>query len=167
MSLQTASGTPARGVYRGNVFKYQLFYFFYDFQLWMPIWVIYLLDYQDFSFSKITLIGVPFWIIVAFGQVPAGAVADRWGRVWSLRAGGVIYALSMVSFGLAESFAPVMIAWVLWAIAFALVTGADSALLHDSLKAEGRDRSAVIGRAFMEGRLVFDGTPGDLAAAFH
>ena len=75
------SSAPAASAYRGNVLKYQLFYFFFDFQLWMPIWIVYLLEQQGFSFSKITLIGVPFWIIVAFGQVPAGAIADRWGRV--------------------------------------------------------------------------------------
>lgn len=144
------SSAPAPHAYRGNVRKYQLFYFLFDFQLWMPIWIVYLLEEQGFSFSKITLIGVPFWIIVAFGQVPAGAVADRWGRVWSLRAGALMYAAAMVSFGLAESFSLIMVSWVLWAISFTLVTGADSALLHDSLKADGRehDFEKMAGRTF-------------------
>jgi len=126
------------------------FYFFYDLQLWMPIWVTFLIDDQNFSFTKITLIGVPFWIIVAFGQVPAGALSDRWGRVWSLRAGAVLYAASMIAFGLADSFAPIMLSWVLWALAFAIVTGADSAFLHDSLKADGRESEfeKMAGRTF-------------------
>ena len=148
--MHAAAAGDALPAYRHNVRRYRAFYFFYDLQWWMPIWVAFLIDDQDFSFTKITRIGVPFWIIVAFGQVPAGALSDRWGRVWSLRAGAVLYAASMLSFGLAEPFAPIMLSWILWAFAFAIVTGADSAFLHDSLKADGRESQfeKIAGRTF-------------------
>ena len=141
------SGKPTRGAltppsppspYARNVNRYQLFYFFWDFQLWWPIWILYLLTERGLSFSDITLIGIPYWLIVAFGQVPAGAFADRWGRAWSMRIGALIFASGMVVFGLSGSLAEVIVAWVLLAVAIALVSGADSALLHDSLKAVGR-----------------------------
>ena len=151
MSDRSASTALApSSPYGRNIRRYQLFYVFYDFQLWWPIWILYLLNERGMSFSDITLIGIPYWLIVAFGQVPAGAFADRWGRAWSMRIGSLIFAAAMVVFGLSGSLGEVIVAWVLWAIAMTLVAGADSALLHDSLKAVGREHEfeKYAGRTF-------------------
>lgn len=144
---------PARfgsGAYAGNLPRYLLFYLFHDLQLWMPIWVLFLLQEHDFSFTKITLIGVPFWLVATFGQVPAGVVADRWGRVWAMRAGALAFGASMVLLGVSGGLPEVLAAWVLWAVAMTLTSGADSALLHDSLLADGRahEFEKWAGRAF-------------------
>ncbi len=129
-----------RAPYQRNLRVYLLFYAIYDLQLWMAIWITFLIEDIGLSFTSITMIGVPFWLIVAFGQVPAGAIADRWGRTWSLRAGSLIFGLAMLILGTANSLELVVVSWVVWAFAMILVMGADSALLHDSLKALGRER---------------------------
>jgi MFS family permease len=139
MPDRPASSAPtSRSPYGRNIRRYQIFYAVYDFQLWWPIWILYLLNDRGMSFSDITLIGIPYWLIIAFGQVPAGVFADRFGRAWSMRIGSLIFAAAMIVFGLSGSLGEVIVAWVLWAIAMTLVAGADSALLHDSLKAVGR-----------------------------
>ena len=46
----------------------------------------------------------------------------------------------MLILGLSNSLELVVVSWVVWAFAMILVMGADSALLHDSLKALGRER---------------------------
>jgi MFS family permease len=129
-----------RAPYRRNLRVYLLFYALYDLQMWMAIWVTFLIEDIGLSFTAITTIAVPFWLIVAFGQVPAGAIADRWGRAWSLRAGSLVFGLSMLILGAANSLEMVIVSWVVWAFAMIMVMGADSALLHDSLKALGRER---------------------------
>lgn len=141
----TTAPTPAltaaeRAPFQRNLRVYLLFYALYDLQMWMAIWVTFLIEDIGLSFTAITTIGVPFWLIVAFGQVPAGAIADRWGRAWSLRAGALIFGLAMLILGAANSLEMVIVSWVVWAFAMILVMGADSALLHDSLKALGRER---------------------------
>lgn len=149
VSSQTVSAAEVQA-FRRNFRRYLAFYFLYDFQLWMPIWVSYLLLQREMTFTTITLIGVPFWLIVAFGQVPAGTVADRWGRTRSMAAGAGFFVASMIVFGLAGSLALIMVAWILWAFAFVLVAGADSAFLHDSLASIGRERDfeKFAGRTF-------------------
>ena len=141
----TTAPSPAlteaeRAPYRRNLRVYLLFYALYDLQMWMAIWVTFLIEDIGLSFTAITTIGVPFWLIVAFGQVPAGAIADRWGRARSLQGGALVFGLSMLILGVANSLEMVIVSWVVWAFAMFLVMGADSALLHDSLKALGRER---------------------------
>ena len=141
----TTAPTPAltaaeRAPYQRNLRVYLLFYAIYDLQLWMAIWITFLIEDIGLSFTAITTIGVPFWLIVAFGQVPAGAFSDRWGRAWSLRAGSLVFGIAMLILGLSNSLELVVVSWVVWAFAMILVMGADSALLHDSLKALGRER---------------------------
>jgi MFS family permease len=66
--------------YEANLKKAYLFQFFMSFQLWWPIWVVYLQDKRGLSLTQITALDSVFWLIIVVAQVPAGAIADRWGR---------------------------------------------------------------------------------------
>ena len=142
MSEQTDSVVSVSDVekkkWSNNVWRYGAFKFFVDFQLWLPIWVIYLNETRGLSITEITFLDVPFWLLLIILEVPTGIVADRWGRKVSLCYGAFINAVAVLVFGLAGNIALLFISYSVWAVAWTLFSGADSAFVYDSLKAAGR-----------------------------
>jgi MFS family permease len=152
--LQGSFGPPSDGRiaarYQANVWKFYLFQFLLNFQLWWPIWVVYLTEQRGFTLGQVTLLDVPFWGSIILLQIPAAAISDRWGRKPSLMAAAGALATAVTLFGLATSFALVLVAYLIWGIAFSLLYGTESAFLYDTLKALGReeDYPRIYGRAW-------------------
>jgi len=138
------------GSYAANIWKFYCFRGLVHFQLWLPIWVVYLTDERGFSLTQITVLDAPFWLLMVLLEVPTGAVADRWGRKLSLSLGALVYTVTIVGFGLAPNYWLVLASYLLWAVAWTLFSGADSAFVFDSLKADGREHEyeKVYGRAW-------------------
>lgn len=136
--------------WRRNLRLYPFFYFFHDLQFWLAIWIIFATEDVGLSFSEVGYIAPFFYVITSFGQAPAGALADRFGRVRMIRISLVIFVGFLIWFAFAGSVWQAMIAWSMWGAAMVLITGADSAFLHDSLQALGRAREfeRQAGRAF-------------------
>ena len=59
-----------------NILRFGVFRFFVDFQLWIPIWVIYLNETRGFSITEITFLDVLLMMILVIMEVPTGIVAD-------------------------------------------------------------------------------------------
>jgi MFS family permease len=112
------------------------------FILWVPIWVVFL-QRKGLSLTQVGLLEGVAWTITAFLEVPTGAIADRWGRKASIALGASLYGLAMFLI-LAEALSPAfLLGYALWNSSTAFVSGADSALLYDSLKADGRAAEAA------------------------
>ena len=77
-----------------------------------------------------------FWSHLAF-EVPAGVLADRFKRKYSIGAGLFFVALAAFLTPFARSFFQFAVVFVLHGMGFALRSGADRALLYDELKAAG------------------------------
>ena len=122
-----------------NVWKYYVFHFFLNFQLWWPIWIIYLTEERGLTLGQVTLIDVPFWMSIILLQIPAAAIADRWGRKPTLFAAATAFAAAVTFFGLATTFWLILCSYLIWGVAFALLSGTESAFIYDSLKAMGRE----------------------------
>ena len=125
--------------YERNLRKFYLFRFFVDFQLWLPIWVVYLQEERGLSLTQITALDAPFWLVLIAMEVPTGAVADRFGRRTSLIWGAFANAIAVFAFGIADNYAILMASYLAWAVAWTLFSGADAAFFYDSLKALGRE----------------------------
>jgi MFS family permease len=136
--------------YSANVRKFYLYRFLRNFQFWMPIWVLYLTDERGLSLTEVTALDAPFWITVVLMEVPTGAVADRFGRKVSLSAGTVGFALAVFIFGIGDTFPLLLAAYLAWGVSMTLESGADAALVYDSLRAAGRESeyARLYGRAF-------------------
>lgn len=140
MSSPAGSGGRALSPYSSNIAKSFLYRFLMDFQLWLPIWVLYLRDEKGFSLTQINLLDTPFFLLIVLAEVPTGAIADRFGRRTSLMLGAAFFAVAVFVFGIADNFVVIMISYVSWGLAVTLQSGADVALLYDSLKEDGRER---------------------------
>lgn len=128
--------------YRGNVWRLFVAQALFMFILWVPIWVIFLQG-KGLSLTQIGLLEAFAWLITAALEVPTGAIADRWGRKTSIAVGSSLYSLAMFLI-LAEALSPAfLLGYALWNSSFAFMSGADAALLYDSLKAGGREAEAA------------------------
>ncbi len=126
--------------YARNLRVYYVFAFFGQALLLLPIWVAYLLLERGLSLTEVALIEAPFWLAILLAEVPTGAVADRWGRRVSLVLGAGTTALAIAAFGLADTLPLILVSYVIWGIAMTLTSGADNALLYDTLRQLGRER---------------------------
>ena len=112
------------------------------FLLWIPIWVVFL-QAKGLSLTQIGVLESVAWVLAAAIEVPTGAIADRWGRKASMALGTSLYALAMFLI-LTEALSPTfLLGYALWNTSFAFISGADTAFLYDSLKADGRADEAA------------------------
>jgi MFS family permease len=125
--------------FEGNIRKSYLYRFLMNFQLWWPIWVIYLLRERHLSFTQITLLDTPFFILIVLAEIPTGAVADRFGRRTSLMFASTLFAVAVFVFGMAQNYAVILVSYTAWGLAQTFQSGADAAILYDSLKQIGRE----------------------------
>jgi MFS family permease len=118
------------------------------FILWVPIWVVFL-QRKGLSLTQIGLLEAFAWLLTAMLEVPTGVIADRWGRKASIATGTFLYAVAMFLI-LTDALSPTfLLGYALWNGSLAFVSGADSALLYDSLKADGHEAEAAkyVGRS--------------------
>ena len=129
-----------RRAFEANVRKSYAYGFLMDFSLTAPIWVLYLRDERGLSLTQITLLEVPLFLLIVLAEVPTGAVADRFGRRVSLHALRARSWRSPCSSTASRRATPcILISNLAWGLAFTFRSGADTALLYDSLKQAGRE----------------------------
>jgi len=160
----SAALSPAETrAYQANIWKFYIQTFLLNFQLWYPIWIIYLQEERGLTLGQVTLVEVPHLLAVVVLQIPAAAIADRWGRRTSLALGALLSAIGVTLFGLADTYLLILFSYLVWGAAFALMSGSDSAFLYDSLKALGREDDyqriyggawAVLSAASLAGTLI-------------
>jgi len=134
--LERARGEMA---FEGNIWKSYLYRFLMRCELWLPIWVVYLQKQRGLSLTQITLLDIPFFLLVVAAEVPTGAVADRFGRRISLILGSLMIAIAFFIFGIADNYVIILVSWTAWGFGQTFQSGADAAILYDSLKQIGRE----------------------------
>lgn len=124
---------------RRNLRLLSAYWFLREFQLWIPVWIVFLTIEQGFSLTAVTIAEGLFLVGVVALEVPTGAVADKWGRSRSMALGVFFLGVSVLIFAFTTSFAILLASFMLWSVAHTLMSGADMALLFDTLKLAGRE----------------------------
>jgi MFS family permease len=122
-----------------NVRLYYWFKLFFEPILWGPILITYMGVVAGMKLTEIYLMEAICMILVTTLQIPTGAIADKFGRANSIRIGMVFIMGEAICFALGSSKTMMYVSNSLWAIGFSFISGADSALLFDSLKDLGRE----------------------------
>ncbi|OAI41174.1 hypothetical protein AYO38_04270 [bacterium SCGC AG-212-C10] len=142
--------TIARPYPRRNVSLYYAYALSANFALWGGVWIKYLIDERGFELKWILAMDLPFWLLVAILQAPTGALADHIGRRKVLAIGGIFFSVTILGFGLTTNYWMLFFDYILWSVAMSMQSGADSALVYDSLKEAGVESrfSRIAGRGF-------------------
>lgn len=140
----------AEAIARRNVRLWYLFLFLMDFGLWFGIWIKYLTVTRELELKYVLLMDMPFWLLVATLEAPFGALADRIGRRRVLAIGAFTMSVTVLGFGFTTNYWLLFFDYALWAFAMAARSGADQALVYESLKDAGTSErfSKIAGRGF-------------------
>jgi MFS family permease len=143
----------------GNIYRLYIIKTAKWFSLIMPIVVLF------FQENGLTMTEI-FWLksvysigIVAF-EIPSGYFADVWGRKKTLIIGTLLTTLGFSIYGFSYGFWQFLIAELVLGIGQSFISGADSAMLYDSLKSNKNEKQYVK----FEGRVISVGNFSEAAA---
>ena len=108
------------------------------FNLVMPIVVLF---YQEngMSMSQIFILKSIYSVAMVATELPSGYLADVWGCRKTIIWGSILGALGILIYSISSDFNSFIVAEITLGIGFSFVSGADSAILYDSLKGENRE----------------------------
>ena len=134
--------------YQHNIRTYALFRFFYGMLIIGPVLTPYL-RWKGLSYTEIMWLQSISALAVVLFEVPTGVVADKLSRRWSLFLAGASIGLALAIYILTDSFFAFACAEALFGLGLTFGSGADSALLYESLDRLGRkgDYAHIEGRA--------------------
>lgn len=123
---------------KNNIKKFYIYSIFKDALIIGPIITLYLLN-KNLSMTEIMTLQAVFSFSIFLLEVPTGAVADRFSRKISLFLGFVFIIIGIITYILGHSFLVFCLAEFLFSVGFSFKSGADSALLYDSLLELGQE----------------------------
>jgi len=119
---------------RSNIRKIYAFKFFMSLHFIGGVLIPFFTDWGGIRFFQVMVLQAFFVFSVFLLEVPTGAVADHLGRKVSLILAAVTNGIAVLVYASTPSFSVFLVGEFLWATSFALASGADEALLYDSLK---------------------------------
>lgn len=130
------------GSYKSTLTKIYLFKFFMGFHLFAGVLIPFFTDWGKISFTQIMIIQswYMFWIFIF--EMPTGVIADFLGRKKSLILGCFTLLLAVIFYVIAPNFYLFLLGEFFWALSAALISGADSAILYDTLKKYGHEEDS-------------------------
>ena len=115
-----------------NILKLYLLKGFLWFMLSMPIIILFFED-NDLSYTQIFILQSVYSLTLAILEIPSGYIADLFGRKNSLVVGSIFIFSGYLIFCSFIGFEMFLLAEVLIAIGGSLMSGADSAIMYDTL----------------------------------
>ncbi|QGY48259.1 MFS transporter [Maribellus comscasis] len=115
----------------------------------MPVVVLF---YQDngMGMHEIFVLKAIYSVAIVFMEIPSGWMADVWGRKKTLILGSILGSGGFLIYSFSYGFWAFVIAEIILGIGHSFVSGADSAMLFDSLKVSNKTRKYVK----LEGRIT-------------
>lgn len=161
MWLAKLWNNPINRLYTFALFKHAAFF--------SAVLVPFFTEWGGITLFQVQLLQSWFSIWVFVLEVPTGALADRIGRKHSISLGSLIIALAVIVYGSVPNFYVFLLAELIFAIGYAFVSGADQALLFDTLKVTGRESESkkVMGRydaTYLIGMTIASATGGLIAS---
>ncbi|MFO7842167.1 MAG: MFS transporter [Bacteroidales bacterium] len=132
-----------------NIFKLYLIKIAKWFMLFMPIVVLFYED-NGLKMRHIFLLQAIYSISIVILEIPSGYFADALGRKHTLVIGTIMGFLGFLVYSFSYGFTGFLIAEIVLGIGQSLISGADSAMLYDSLQESGKEKDYIK----YEGRMV-------------
>ena len=126
----------------GNIRKLYLIKIAKWFMLTMPILMIF---YQDLGFSAEQSFQLKafYSISIVIFEIPSGYLADIFGRRKTIIMGSILGTAGFAIYAVFSGFIAFLVAEIILGIGQSFISGADSALIYDSLKADKRENEYV------------------------
>ena len=130
------------------------------FMLYMPVVVLFY-ESNGLKMMDIMVLQAIYSVMIVVLEIPSGYMADVWGRKKTILTGAVLGAAGFMIYGVSYGFMGFLIAEIVLGMGQSLVSGADSAMLYDSLLEKKRAKQY----SRYEGRISSLGNLAEAAAA--
>lgn len=127
---------------RNNLWKMYAIRLFYWMHFMASVLIPFLRDWGGISFTRIFVLNAWFMFCNFLLEVPTGTVADVFGRKISLVAGSLVAVAGWIVYTSVADFRVFLIGETLIAASMTLMSGADDALVYDSLAQLGEGAAA-------------------------
>ncbi|MEW6187228.1 MAG: MFS transporter [Thermodesulfobacteriota bacterium] len=128
-----------------NILLLYGFSFFKNLMFFGAVAVPFYLHRIGIGYASMFLLEGIFSLSMIVFEIPTGVIADRFGRKWSLFFGSCFLGAAFLIFGFYTSFIVLAIAEILCAFGMTMQSGADRAILYETLIASGSDsRTAAV-----------------------
>lgn len=107
------------------------------FMLTMPILMIFY-GQMGFTAHESFVLKSTYSLSIVLFEIPSGFAADRWGRKRTLVIGSVLGTVGFAIYSIFTGFYAFLIAELTLGIGMSFISGADSAMIYDTLQAHGR-----------------------------
>jgi len=129
-----------RKKYHKNISLYYWYSTFTNLLILGPILTLFLLN-KGLNFTQILTLQSISAVGVVLLEVPTGAVADLIGRKLSILLGSLSIALSLLIYIYGTNFLAFAVAELTFSLGMSFKSGADTALLYDTLKSLGQEKN--------------------------
>jgi MFS family permease len=129
---------PGEQAFKSNILRLYMFQALANFSLWMPIWIVFFEVERGLTLEKIYLIAGIGWIVMVVADIPAGALADAFGRKAVVLSGTALFTAGLAVLALVGGLYGVAAGYLLYMVGQSLVSGTDTTLLYESVKLAGR-----------------------------
>jgi MFS family permease len=131
-----------------NIAKAYVFRFLQYTHFFAGVLVPFFTVWGGIQFHQVMILQASFMIFTFVLEVPTGVVVDRFGLRTSLILSGLVGTIAAIVYTSYANFWVFMLGEFLWATGMALSSGADQALVYDSLKELSREHESkkIFGR---------------------
>ena len=120
-----------------NIRKMYLFKIFSGVVFFVPVMMLFK-EANGISPSEIFYLQIAFAMSMVFFEVPTGYFADIYGRKASMVVGAILQSIGIIAFSFAYGFWSFMLVEIVMGFGIALYSGANSALVYETLKEENQ-----------------------------
>ena len=120
-----------------NIRKMYLFKIFSGVVFFAPVLMLFK-EANGVSQSEIFYLQIAFAMSMVLFEVPTGYFADVYGRKASMVAGAILQVVGIIAFSIAYGFWSFMVVEIVMGFGIALYSGANSALVYESLKEQNK-----------------------------
>ncbi len=103
----------------------------------MPIMLLFIQS-NNMGMTELLVLKAIYSVAIVAMEIPSGWMADVWGRKKTLLLGSILGSAGFLIYSFSYGFLAFIVAEIILGLGHSFVSGADSALLYDSLKADNK-----------------------------
>lgn len=151
-----------------NILFYYITEFLNEFFFLIPVYIAF--QNQYLTLTQMALLASARYVLMFLMELPTGVFADMWGRKISCAIGGFINALGLFLIAFFPSSFWIVVGTLIRAVGESAMSGANTALIYDTLKENGREEeyTTIAAREgmFTQGSLIIATLTGGFLYSF-
>lgn len=128
---------------KSTLYRFYIFEFLSGLHFLSAVLVPFFTEWGNVSLTVALALQSWFTFSIFLMEIPTGTIADKYGRKFSVALGCFTVTLGALIYGIYPNLILFILAEFIFAVGIALISGADKALVYDTLKEHGLEEEAT------------------------